>query len=66
MEPLPSGGALLDENKSTALTCSAFQNPDGGMVVVLANRGMQRQTQLVLGGRSLDLVVPPDSLMTLH
>jgi hypothetical protein len=36
------------------------------MVAVLANRGMQRQTQLVLGGRSLDLVVPPDSLMTLH
>jgi glucosylceramidase len=66
MEPLPSGGALLDENKSTALTHSAFRNPDGGMVVVLANRGLERQTQLVLGGRVLDLVVPPDSLMTLY
>jgi len=66
MEPLPSGGALLDENKSTALTHTAFRNPDGEMVVVLANRGSQRQTQLVFGGRSLDLAVPADSLMTIH
>jgi glucosylceramidase len=66
MEPLPSGGALLDENKSVALTHSAFRNPDGSLVVVLANRGEQRQTQLVLAGSSLDLVVPPDSLMTIE
>jgi hypothetical protein len=36
------------------------------MVVVLANRGLQRQTQLVAGGKSLDLVVPSDSLLTLR
>jgi glucosylceramidase len=66
MEPLPSGGALLDENKSSALTHSAFRNPDGSMVVVLTNRGLQRQTQLVAGEKLLDLMMPPDSLMTLH
>jgi len=66
MEPLPRGGALLDEDKSAALTHSAFRNPNGGMVVVLANRGPQRQTQLVVGERSLDVAVPPNSLTTLH
>jgi glucosylceramidase len=66
MEPLPSGGALLDQDKSTALTHSAFRNPDGDMVVVLANRGGQRQVQVVLGGRSVDIAAPPDSLMTLR
>jgi glucosylceramidase len=66
MEPLPSGGALLDQDKSMSLTHSAFRNPGGDMVVVLANRGLQRQTQLVVGARSLDLDVPADSLMTLH
>jgi glucosylceramidase len=66
MEPLPSGGALLDQDKSMSLTHSAFRNPGGDMVVVLANRGLQRQTQLVVGGRSLDLDVPADSVMTLH
>ncbi len=65
MEPLPSGGALLDQDKGTALSHSAFRNPDGEMVVVLANRGPQRQTQLVLDRKSLDLAVPANSLMTL-
>jgi O-glycosyl hydrolase len=66
LEPLPSGGALLDEAKGTSLSHCAFRNPSGDMVVVLANRGDQRQTQLVVGGRSLDLMVPADSVMTLH
>lgn len=66
MEPLPSGGALLDEDKGRALSHSAFRNPDGEMVVVLANRGPQRQMQLVLDRKSLDLAVPADSLMTLR
>jgi glucosylceramidase len=66
MEPLPSGGALLDEAKSTSLSHCAFRNPSGDMVVVLANRGDQRQTQLVSGGKALDLLVPADSVMTLQ
>jgi glucosylceramidase len=66
MDPLPGGGALLEQDKSTALSHSAFRNPDGEMVVVLANRGPQRQTQMVLGGKSLDLAVPENSLITLH
>jgi glucosylceramidase len=66
MEPAPGGGALLDQNKSTALTHSAFLNPDGSMVLVLANRGDRRQIQIVQGGNSLDIVVPADSLLTLE
>ena len=66
MEPLPSGGALLDQGKGTSLSHCAFRNPTGDMVAVLANRGDQRQTQLVVGGKALDLVVPADSLTTLR
>jgi glucosylceramidase len=66
MEPLPSGGALLDQGKGSSLSHSAFRNPAGDMVVVLANRGDQRQTQLVGGAKALDLVVPADSVMTLR
>jgi hypothetical protein len=33
---------------------------------VLANRGGQRQVQIVLGSQELYLTVPPDSLLTLR
>jgi glucosylceramidase len=68
LAPPPRGGALLDENatRSTALTHSGFRNPDGSMVLVLANRGGQRQVQIVLGSQELNLTVPPDSLVTLR
>jgi glucosylceramidase len=66
MEQVPAGGALLDQDTSTALTHSAFRNPDGSMVVVLANRGPQRQVQLIHAGKALDLNISDDSLLTLH
>jgi glucosylceramidase len=66
MEPVPAGGSLLGDNRSTSLTHSAFRNPDGTMVAVLANRGDRRQVQLVLGRESLDIAVPADSLLTLQ
>lgn len=66
IEPPPSGGALLDPDTSTSLTHSGFTNPDGSTVVILANRGAQRQVQLVHGSMTLDILVPPDSLFTLQ
>jgi O-glycosyl hydrolase len=57
---------LLTDNKSTALTRSAFRNPDGSTVVVLANRGGQRDVQLIQGTMALDVSVPADSLLTLQ
>ncbi len=67
VEPPPRESSLLgDLKQSTALTHCGFLNPDGSMVVVLANRGGQRQAQLVLGTRQLELNLPPDSLLTLR
>jgi glucosylceramidase len=66
MEPAAPGGALLDQDTSTALTVSAFRNPDGTMVAALANRGDRRQVQLVHGPKAIDIPVPADSLLTLQ
>ncbi|HVZ82245.1 MAG TPA: glycoside hydrolase family 30 beta sandwich domain-containing protein [Terracidiphilus sp.] len=45
---------------------AGFRNPDGGMVVVLANRGGQKQAQLVLDSRMLEVDLPADSVTTLE
>ncbi|HVN92736.1 MAG TPA: glycoside hydrolase family 30 beta sandwich domain-containing protein [Terracidiphilus sp.] len=44
----------------------AFRNPDGTMVVVLANSGDERKVQLVLGSSALDVELPADSVNTLQ
>jgi len=43
-----------------------FRNPDGSMVVVLTNSGEERQIQLVLGSRALEVELPADSVQTLQ
>jgi glucosylceramidase len=45
---------------------TGFRNPDGSMVVVLANTGDQKRVQLVLGAQALEVDVPADSVHTLH
>jgi len=45
---------------------SAFRNPDGRFVVVLANKGMERRVQLLLGAKALEVVLPADSVHTLE
>jgi glucosylceramidase len=49
----------------TPLTFSGFSNPDGGHVVVLANRGGERRVQLVQGSNALDINLPANSVHTL-
>ena len=67
MAPPPRESSLLGDLKhSTALTHCGFLNPDGSMILVLANRGGQRAAQIVLGARQLDLTLPADSLFTLR
>lgn len=48
------------------VTHAGFRNPDGGLVVVLANRGAQRQVQLVQGARMLEVDLAADSVYTLE
>jgi glucosylceramidase len=54
--------------KGTAVTVShtGFRNPDGSYVVVLANRGAEKQVQLVLGSSALEVDLPADSVHTLQ
>jgi len=43
-----------------------FRNPDGSYVVVLSNRGPEKQVQLVLGSSALAIELPSDSVHTLQ
>lgn len=43
-----------------------FRNPDGSFVVVLSNRGPEKQIQLVLGSSALSVELPADSVHTLQ
>jgi glucosylceramidase len=45
---------------------AGFHNPDGSYVVVLANMGPDRQTQLIMGDQALTVELPADSVQTLH
>ncbi len=49
-----------------AVSHAGFRNPDGSLVVVVANRGGETRVQLVLGSQALDVVLPADSVHTLH
>ena len=48
------------------VTHAGFRNPDGKMVVVLANKGPQTSVQLVEGGQMLEVDLPADSVFTLE
>jgi glucosylceramidase len=50
----------------SAISVAAFRNPDGGIVVVLANRGPEKRTQLVMGSNALELNLEADSVRTLE
>jgi glucosylceramidase len=65
LDPAVSGG-LLEERTGGGVTHSGFRNPDGSFVVVLANRGAEKQLQLVQGLNALEVNLPADSLVTLQ
>lgn len=48
------------------ITYAGFRNPDGSMVVVLANRGHEKRVQLVLGTNAIGVDLPSDSVHTLQ
>ena len=48
------------------VTHSGFRNPDGKLVIVLANRGSETRVQLVYGANALDVALPADSVITLE
>jgi glucosylceramidase len=54
------------QTSSNRVSHVGFRNPDGSYVVVLANRGQEKQVQLVLGPSSLSFDLPADSVHTLQ
>jgi len=48
-----------------AISCAAFENPDGSKVAVVANRGAEQRVQLVSEGNALEMDVEADSVHTL-
>ena len=58
-------GEAASAESGGAVSQVAFRNPDGSMVVVLANRGPERRIQLLNGTSTLDLDLAADSVLTL-
>jgi glucosylceramidase len=53
-------------NAGGGLSYCGFRNPDGTHVVAIANAGSERRAQLLLGGSSLAIDLPADSVHTLE
>ena len=59
-------GGTAEKGTAAGVSHVGFRNPDGSYVVVLANRGAEKQVQLVLGSSALDVDLPADSVHTLQ
>ncbi len=59
-------GARVIAASDSGVSVAAFQNPDGGMVVVLANCGPERRAQLVLVPKALEIDLEANSVCTLN
>jgi hypothetical protein len=59
-------GSAATDGAAGGVSVAAFRNPGGGMVAVLANRGPQKQIQLLLGANALELDIDADSVHTLE
>jgi glucosylceramidase len=59
-------GDTASKTAAGDVSAAAFHNPGGGTVVVLANRGSQKQIQLLLGANALDVDLESDSVQTLQ
>jgi len=58
--------ALGDTGTGSPISHTGFRNPDGSYVVVLANKGAERQVQLLMGQQALTIDLPADSVQTLQ
>jgi glucosylceramidase len=58
--------ALGETGTGSAVSHTGFRNPDGSYVVVLANKGVERQIQLLMGEQAVAIDLPADSVQTLH
>ena len=61
-----SAGATEKPADAKSLSHTAFRNPDGGFVLVVANPGVERTVQVQAGGSCLEFKAPADSVHTLE
>ena len=59
-------GESAGQGIADPISHAGFRNPDGSFVVVLANRGPEKQVQLLLGPNALNVELPADSVHTLQ
>lgn len=59
-------GNLAGQGGTVGVTHTGFRNPNGGKVMVLANRGAEKSVQLVLGSQTIEIDLPADSVHTLE
>jgi glucosylceramidase len=59
-------GEIAGQGSASAISHVGFRNPDGSLVVVLANRGPAGRVQLLLGSKSLEIELPANSVHTLQ
>jgi len=58
--------ALGDTGGGSQVSHAGFRNPDGSYVVVVANKGAERQVQVLMGEKALTIDLPGDSVQTLQ
>ena len=61
-----SAGASEKPSDAKSLSHTAFRNPDGGFVLVVANPGPEKTVCVQSAGNCLDFKVPADSVHTLE
>jgi len=59
-------GQEAEQGTASSVSHAGFRNPDGSFVVVLANRGPEKQVQLLLGSQMLEIDLPASSVHTLQ
>jgi glucosylceramidase len=61
-----ASNGLAPDAAHASVSHSAFINPDGSHVMVVANQGPEQRVQLVLGSSAIDMDLPADSVHTLE
>ncbi len=59
-------GDMAGQPDANGVSHAGFRNTDGKIVLVLANRGEARHTQVVMGTQALEIDLPADSVHTLE
>jgi glucosylceramidase len=61
-----SARRIDSQSEAEGLYHCAFQNPDGSLVIVVTNPGIERKCQLQLADKVADVNLPANSVMTLQ